>query len=89
MFQVRNGGKNRELEAVRLAEATLDEMMLDAEAGYDSFAASGVGATWGPLAGRDSGLPELDNVSSSTAVPGIAYAGLQTQTSTASVAAQS
>lgn len=37
---MRNGGKNRELEAARLAEAALDEMMTDAEAAYDSSAAA-------------------------------------------------
>ena len=37
---MRNGGRNRELEAARLAEAALDEMMTDAEAVYDSSAAA-------------------------------------------------
>ena len=82
-MQIRNGGKNRELEAARLAEAALDEMMTDADAGYDSAALE----PWGPLAKYESGLPELDNVSSSTAVHGVACDSLQTQNSAASVTA--
>ena len=80
---MRNGGKNRELEAARLAEAALDEMMTDAEAGYDSTAAG----AWRPLVKSESGLPEQDNVSSTTAVNEMAYSSLQTQNSAVSVTA--
>lgn len=81
VFQVRNGGKNREMEAAKLAEAALDEMMTDAEAVYDTSAAAAADA-WGPKAPCDAGLPELDNVSSSTALDNT---GLQKQNSALSV----
>ena len=66
-------------------EAALDEMMTDAEAGYD--AAVTAVEPWASLAKCDSGLPELDNLSSSTAVHGVACDSLQTQNSAASVTA--
>lgn len=84
-MQVRNGGKNRELEAAKLAEAALDEMLTDAEAGCD--AAVTVVEPWASLTKHDSGLPELDNLSSNTAVHGVGYDSLQTQNSAASVTA--